>query len=78
MYGKIIENELFKAPKKIGHNGRWYFNASEEVMRAEGYKPVVYEEMPEFREGFSIEPIYRETELEIHVYWGYKQLENDE
>ena len=77
-YAKLVNNSISYAPRKIRHNGRWYFNAPEEIMRAEGYKPVVYEEMPEFREGFYIEPIYRETEREIHVYWEYKPLENEE
>lgn len=53
-YAKLINNTISYAPRKIRHNGRWYFNASDEIMRAEGWLPVVYADPPEVPEGYMI------------------------
>lgn len=52
MYGKIINDSLIRAPKKIKHAGRWFFNASETIMREEGWLPVIMHNPPEAPEGY--------------------------
>lgn len=53
-YAKLINDSIIYAPRKIKHNGRWYFNASEEIMRAEGWLPVILVDPPEVPEGYML------------------------
>lgn len=54
-YAKLINKSISYAPRKIRHNGRWYFNASEEIMRSEGWLPVIFGDPPEIPEGYMMQ-----------------------
>lgn len=53
-YAKLVNNMISYAPRKIRHNGRWYFNASEDIMRMEGWLPVILVEPPEIPDGYML------------------------
>lgn len=53
-YAKLVNNVISYAPRKIKHNGRWYFNANESIMRAEGWLPVIFVDLPEIPEGYML------------------------
>ena len=46
MLGKIVDGELFCAPKRILIDGKIIFNPSEEILRMQGYKYVENTEAP--------------------------------
>ena len=54
-YAKLINNTISYAPRKIRHNGRWYFNAPEEIMRVEGWLPVIAVTPPDVPEGYMLQ-----------------------
>ena len=45
-YAKLINSYPTYAPNPILHNGLWYGNPPGSVYLAEGYKPVVYADVP--------------------------------
>lgn len=47
MFGKIINGKLNKAPNKIKHNGRVYYNPKDDVYIDAGYYPIVETDVPE-------------------------------
>lgn len=47
MFGKIINGELIKAPNKIKHKGRVYYNPKDDVYIDAGYYPIVETDVPE-------------------------------
>ena len=50
-YGKLINNKLEYAYKPMIINGEWHSNPSDELLIAQGYKPIEYTEMP-VKEGY--------------------------
>jgi hypothetical protein len=47
MFGKIINGELIKAPNKIKHKGRVYYNPKDDVYIDAGYYHIVETDVPE-------------------------------
>lgn len=62
-YAKLIDGKPVFAPNPILHNGLWYGNPPAEILRAEGYKPVVYTDPPEPEPGFIAVPHWEDTEV---------------
>lgn len=48
MFGKIVDGKLIIAGNKIKITNGWITNPTEEQLRAEGYKEVVYNEKPTY------------------------------
>lgn len=48
MFGKIINNTLFVANDRIKTSTGWITNPTEEQLRANGYKEIVYTEQPSY------------------------------
>ncbi len=48
MFGKIVDGKLIIAGSKIEIKNGWVTNPTEEQLRAEGYKEVVYNEKPTY------------------------------
>lgn len=69
MLGKIINGELMLSPKKININGFLTFNPTDEILRQQGYKEIIYSEMPEPVEGKSWIPIYKDDTYGIVQTW---------
>lgn len=46
-YAKIVAGNIYYAPNPIIHKGFLIGNPSQEVYKAEGYKPVTYTDQPE-------------------------------
>jgi hypothetical protein len=47
MFGKLINGKLIKAPNKIKHKGRVYYNPKDDVYIDAGYYPIVETDIPE-------------------------------
>lgn len=69
-YAKLIDGNLSIAPNPILHNGLWYGNPQDEVLEAEGYKPVRFTDMPETEPGYIVVQGWVETEEEIVQTWA--------
>jgi hypothetical protein len=69
-YAKLINNRPVYAPNPIKHNGLWYGNPSGEIYEAEGYKPVVYTDIPgEAPVGYQWQETWTENENIIQQGW---------
>jgi hypothetical protein len=51
-----------------GYTVSGYYALSDDILRAEGWKPLTVEQMPEI-EGVQYEAYYEETETEIRRKW---------
>lgn len=58
-YAKLVNDMISYAPRKIKHNRRWYFNASEDIMRSEGWLPVFLVDPPEIPDGYMLQETWR-------------------
>lgn len=68
-YAKLIDNYPTFDPNPILHDGLWYGNPPGSVYEAEGYKPVVYTDMPIAPEGYYYEEKWTESEDSIIQSW---------
>lgn len=77
MYAKLIDGNLqfAKMPLKIG--GKHVFTNDENILRAQGYKPVEYTDAPQ-QEGYYAECEWQETETEIVLVWTLIPIESGE
>lgn len=73
-YAKLVNNTISYAPRKIRHNGRWYFNASEEIMRAEGWLPVIFTNPPDVPEGYTLQEYFVIINGQIVQNWGMVEI----
>ena len=66
MYAKLINGELYrlKMPLRVGEND--VFTNDESIIRANGYKPIVYTNMP----SETAVPSWQETESNIIQTWS--------
>jgi len=66
MYAKLINGELYrlKMPLRVGEND--VFTNDESIIRANGYKPVVYADMPTE----TAIPSWQETVTTITQTWA--------
>ena len=79
MFGKIIDEKLIFAGEKIPIQNGWITKPSEEELRANGYKEIVYTERPEYDdEEEKIVEEYNETETQIIVIYTKYSLTVEE
>ena len=77
MYGKLINGNLKIAPNHItvGANNVW--NANTEMMRAQGWKPVVFSEPPEAPTGYYYASGWEEQTDAIVQTWTLTEPPDD-
>lgn len=71
MYGKLINNTLSIAPRRLTINGCAVFNPTDAQYEAAGYLPVIYTPAPEAPEGHYAEPHWEEQDGEIVEVWEF-------
>jgi hypothetical protein len=76
-YAKLIDGFPVYAPNPILHDGLWYGNPPGEVYEAEGYKPVIYTDMPIAPEGYYYEEKWTESENSITQSWELIELPSE-
>jgi hypothetical protein len=69
MFGKIINGELIKAPNKIKHKGRVYYNPKDDVYIDAGYYPIIETDIPEELYGKRYKVHYELVEGQIIQTW---------
>lgn len=69
MYAKLIEGAFYPAPSKLHVGKTIVYNPSEAVLLADGYKPVVYTDMPETEPGFYAESSWEDDGTSIVQVW---------
>ena len=69
MYGKLIDNQLYLAPRQVIYNGKRISNPRPEILLALGYKPVEYTDPPAPIEGYHPESSWVETDDAIVQIW---------
>lgn len=69
MYAKLIDGQLYRAPRKLPGDGVVVYNPPAEMYLAAGWKPVEFVEAPEAPEGFYYESGWEETEEAIVQTW---------
>lgn len=81
MYGKIINNNLYVIDKQIKTSTGWITNPTEEQLRTEGYKEVVYDDISQYEyndEEEKLVEVYGETEMRIDVAYDIVKLTDEE
>jgi len=68
-YGKLTEGRLEFAPNPLRLEDRTVFNPPADMLEAEGYKPIVFSEMPQAREGYYSAYNWAENSAEIYQDW---------
>lgn len=72
MFGKLINGMLYLAPK-VSSDGRGkLINPPDEYWIAQGYKEVIYTEVPDMREGYHVVDGWKEEEDKIVQKWNYQ------
>lgn len=67
MYGQLKDNVLRYAPNPIVQDGKRIYNPSDELLRKQGYMPVIMAERP--LDGRHCVQSYEQTESEIRIVW---------
>ena len=75
MYGKIINNELQKAPNCIEFEGKIILNPQEKQYISAGYKPVEYGVIPEIAQDEELTTSFVEEKGKIIVLYGVAKKE---
>ena len=81
MYGKIINKKLKIATNRIQTDLGWITNPTEQQLRAEGYKEVVYDDISQYEyndEEEKLVEVYGETETRIDVAYDIVALTVEE
>lgn len=71
IYGKLINNNIAIAPRRLTIDGCVVFNPTDEQYEAAGYLPVIYTPAPEAPEGYYAEPHWEEQDGEIVEVWAF-------
>lgn len=59
-YGKIINGALYYAPNVIDVEDKQIINPTEQLLISQGYKPIIFSEQLENKEGFHVETHYED------------------
>ena len=81
MYGKIINNKLYVIDKQIKTATGWITNPTDQQLRSEGYKEVVYDDISQYEyndEEEKLVEVYGETETRIDVAYDIVALTDEE
>lgn len=73
-YAKLINGNLQSAPNPIYIDPWWIGNPTPEMLIAEGYKPVIYADMPVAPQGYYYEEKWTESEDSIIQSWELVEL----
>ena len=78
-YGKILSDGVLEyAPKRLHYNNRWYINPSPAILKAAGYKLVVYGDTPvEYEDGEELMETYVEHDDYIEVVYEIYREDED-
>lgn len=77
MYGKLINNQFYEAPKKLNGDGVIVYNPPSEMYLIQGWKPVIFTNEPEVPNGYTCESKWAENENEIIQIWELVELPDD-
>jgi len=77
MYGKLINNNLFLAPRRLTIDGCVVFNPTDVQYEAAGYLPVIYTPEPEAPEGYYAVAHFEEQSGEIVQEWGFEPIPDE-
>lgn len=77
MYGKLINNNLTIAPRRITIDGCVVFNPTGEQYEAAGYLPVCYTDPPEVLEGYYPVSGWEEQSGEIVQVWRFEPIPDE-
>ena len=78
MYGKLQENELIIAPRKLNGDGVVVYNPPAEMYAEQGWKPVTFTEPPsDPPQGYTYESSWEEQDDAIVQTWTLVELPDD-
>lgn len=77
MYGKLIDDELHIAPKKLNGDGVVVYNPPAEMYLEQGWKPVTFVDTPEAPSGYYYESGWEEQTDAIVQTWTLTPLPDD-
>lgn len=73
-YAKLVNNYPQFAPNPILHKNTWIGNPSDETYESEGYKLVIYTDIPQAPEGYYYKEKWNETDNTIIQDWELVEL----
>lgn len=74
-YAKLIEGEIYFAPKKIKNGNSITYNPPSEMLTELGYKPVTFTEPPQTEEGYQAVSTWTDKGEYILQEWEIVQAE---
>lgn len=77
IYGKLINNTLSIAPRRLTIDGCVVFNPTDAQYEAAGYLPAIYTPAPEAPEGYYAEPHWKEQDGEIVEVWEFVPIPDE-
>ena len=78
MYGKLIDDMLIGAPRRLSGDGVTVYNPPAEMLLAAGYKPVTFTDVPDDApEGYHYEAGWAETADAIVQSWTLVEAPDD-
>lgn len=79
-YAKFVDTDTIKRPPRklvtpqlIAFN----FDKNETLLAEQGYKPLLYEEQTEPRQGYTKKPTYKDYGDYIQVHWVETEIEEE-
>ena len=73
-YAKLVNGEPAFAPRKLCSGNNFVYNPTDEMLIAQGYKPVVFTEPPQTDPGYTAVPGWAETAEEIVRTWTVEEV----
>lgn len=74
-YAKLIEGEIYFAPKKIKNGDSITYNPAGETLLPLGYLPVRFTDAPETEVGYEAVCTWEQTDTEIIQQWHIEETE---
>lgn len=68
-YGKLVNSKIQLVPGSIKYQDHMYLNPTEEILKAEGYKPVILVAPPAVPTGYHLVESWTETTNVITQVW---------
>lgn len=68
-YGKLSNNKIYLVPSQIKYHDSMFLNPTEEILKAEGYKPVILVTPPAVPTGYHLVESWTETTNVITQVW---------
>lgn len=75
MYGKLVNNHIVYAPKKVTINGNTILNPTNDILEQSGYYEIIYTNQPDSTEYQNYISSYEQQENKIVQVWTAQEID---